>query len=119
MLSFLAFFSWWLLLMIHVYCWIFSIKDGFLVRSHQKYRLKLWMILLVTLILGIDFAIVQQMGGIASGGLRLCAFDAAVLTIPLLFGALTKWTFAELWVLATIIGTVGMVSLPSIASHGR
>jgi hypothetical protein len=113
MLSYIACYSCYLAVPVVALSWVVSREDGFVLRKHERSRPRLWIIAVIILICGIDFAVLPRAMHPFFRP-RLYAFDAGVLLIPLLVASLFKWSIGDLWILGGIVGLLGMLSLPSI-----
>jgi hypothetical protein len=87
-----------------------------LTKRRSKYGLRLWAAVVSVVFLAIDSAVTSHLR-LADSDFRLFAFDAGVVLIPLVYGMLADHTIMGLWFLASLVGLIGMLSLPGVAAH--
>jgi hypothetical protein len=81
MLSILACYSCYLAVPAVALSWVVSREDGLLLKKHERSRPRLWVIAVIILVCGIDFAVLPRAMHPFFRP-RLYAFDAGVLLIP-------------------------------------
>jgi hypothetical protein len=115
MLSLIACYSYFVGVPLYVLSLAFSSEDGVLARRFPRLRPRLWHIAVIIAVLAVDFAVLVRLVHGPWSGFRLYAFDAAVVLVPLVYATWRGHTVWDLWILANIVGLLGMLSLPAVA----
>ena len=116
MLSLIACYSYFVGVPLYALSLALASDDSVLARQFPRLRLRLWHLAVVVAVLAVDFAVLGRLDHVAWSG-RLYAFDTAVVVVPLLYAAWRTHTVWELWVLTSIVGLLGMLSMPAIVVH--
>jgi hypothetical protein len=78
MLSYIAIYSFYLVTPLLALSWFVSKEDGLFLKKHERIRPRLWVIAVIILVCGIDFAVLPEIWH-PLHGVKLYAFDAGVL----------------------------------------
>jgi hypothetical protein len=115
MLTLLAFGSMWAIIPVYIGLVCFE-KENLLFKSRPRSRPRLWVIVILVMLLAIDFAMSKGLDFPNSRShSNLSASDAGV--VPLIYGMLAKHSILDLWILACIVGLLGVLMLPAVSGH--
>jgi hypothetical protein len=87
-------------------------RRGFFFRRLPRLRPTILVFAVVIALLAIDFAVASALAGPFK--VRFYVSDSAALLIPVLAWFFIKPTVLELWISAAIVGTIGVIAIPSI-----